>query len=434
VEHRDVAPRSRLRAGAGSEPAIVPAGKTPGEARAALIFETALGMCEGFSSARYNSAKAVLLGRSYQFIAGERRLCALWDGGPKLNWWIPTGFEDVDRRRFQFVPIRPGEPGAPATGYGSRLQMFSLGNSSWLDIDPAFFIRAIYDETEGRLGYGNGILGAVYFHHYSQAVVLREGLQGIERWAQGLTVAKVKGSRLGSPGKNNDAQRRKWLATLEKMRARNSLVMEEGDDVSVIFPSGTGGQIVMDMLHYIDDITRARINGSVLPLGGGQEVGSNARSETEQDESDMMVRFDRKQLDECWTRDLVGAFWRNNRALLYACGLGDVRPPKFKTVISEEESPSQFLAQAKTVIECGAEIVSEEFYRRAGLKMPPNCPPTIGKAAMQQATSGLPLTDPNGMLKDPAQRAAVAAIGAEAGATENANADEKKEEAVAVAE
>lgn len=398
------------------DPTIVPGEKTTNGVRAAAIFQSVWDAMEGCVQARYNSTKAVLTAQTFQFMGGEQKRIRLGGANePMLNWWMPGNIEDVDRRRFQFVPVRPDEPGAPVTGYGKRLQMFAISTSQWVNVDPRWFIRLTYDETEGRLGYGSGILGAVYFHHYAKGIVLRELLQGIERWAQGLTVVKLKAARLASAGKTNEQQRRKWLDTIEKMRARNGLVMEDGDDVKVEWPSGTAGEIALDTLRYIDDTTRGRINGSVMPLGGGSSGNggdSDARSKTEVDESQMIVKFDRRLLDEAWTRDLVGLFWHNNANLLHALGLGDTQPPKIQSIAVEEEDPDKFLDRAKKAHEMGAPICQDEFYKRSGFRQPKPGEPVIG-GAMPVAPGGLPLTDPTGKLKDPQQRVDVAAAGEE---------------------
>ena len=377
----------RLHVVATQDPIIEPGGPTPLDARLADTFERALTYLGNFPAVRYAASKHVMLGRWYGFVEGKRVWKALLPGQPILPWWVPTGIKEIDRRRVQFVPMQlPREDGTKALHV--RTELWSIAQREWVPIDPMQLVRLVYDDEEARLGYGRGILGAIYYYHYARGILLREGLQGVERWAQGLTVAKVDNRANASTGKALNAHKRAWLDAIEKMRARHALVFGKEDEVEVLWPSGTGHTMVRELLEYLDRGVTQLILGSVLPTGGGGDVGSNARAKVEQSSTDALVQFDRRCLDEAFTRDLIGRFVRLNQANLRYVGLSAAATPRMRSTQVSKEDPNEFADLAEKVLRSGAPIAEEEFYRRAGLRKPNPGEPVIKQ--QPQAQPGMP--------------------------------------------
>jgi hypothetical protein len=278
----------------------------------------------------------------------------------------------VDRRRVRIVPEwSPGPGGGVRRHVSTFLELFSIVAEKWVRIEnPEWFVRHIYNDEEARLGHGRGLLEAIYFYSYAKQIVLREGLQGLERWAQGLAIVKIDGFRKGSKNKPNTAVATAWLDAIEKTKARHGLVGDKQDDISVEFPRGTGHQMVTEFLRYLDDAMTRLITGALLPSGGGENKGSLGRASVEEGKQEALVQYDRELLDEVLTRDLLGMIFRQNRANWVALGLGEAECPKFATVQEKREDAKEAADIATILIAGGVPLRKDEVYKKTNYTQP----------------------------------------------------------------
>jgi len=369
IEH---AISQRLHSVASRSWRITAGADDPASEELAELVETVIDEIEGYTNAQYQLSQAILTARSYGYIEGRREPYA-W-GGTVIDLWCPKSICHVDRRRIRFNPMqRRAADGStlppkavPEIGSYDYGVWKALNVNQWRN-----FIKVTYDDEEGRLGYGRGILDAIYFYHYAKGIVLREGLAGVERWAQGLKVAKIDTDREASTGKTSEQIQTEWLNVLEKTMARNSLVIDKRDDLQVVWPSGSGHQLVMDFLKYLDTGTTQLILGSVLPTGGGSGGGSYARATVEDDASERLIVYDRKILDECVTRDLIGQFLRLNQAQLISMGLGGAKKPRLSSVHDRKQDPQQAATIAETLLRIpGMTLRADEVYEKTGYTKP----------------------------------------------------------------
>lgn len=383
---------TRLHGVAGRQWRIMPGGDDPADKLVAKMCEEAFKGIRRFSEARYELAQAVIRGLSFAYIEGERKLATLANTAP-LEWWLPTGLKDIDRRRFRLVPQWEGR------GDSRKLhvpwEMFSITNRQWEQLNtPELFIKITYNDEEARLGYGRGLLEAIYFYHWIKGEILKEGLHGIKKWARGKSVAKIDGLRRGSAGptddRSNDALRERWLTALQRMEEENILVMDKNDEVETVETTGTGHQLVMEMIRYLDGAIMSLILGSSLPFGGGEDVGSNARASTELDVHESLIQFDREKLDEDITQDLVGLWVRMNRANFVQLGLGAARKPRFETMQEKREEPEKNAGVVATLTGAGIDLKKDEVYQKVGFT-----PPQEGDEVIKgRQASALPFGSP----------------------------------------
>jgi phage gp29-like protein len=359
----------RLHGVAGRQWRIMPHSDAKEDKQAAKIVEEAFRNITGFTEARYELAQAVIRGRSYSWIWGERKHIRLGDQ-KEMSWWVPVELQDIDRRRFRYIVERMQEPdGSPKSRVD--LELFSVDRRVWEKIThPEWLVESRYNDEEARLGYGRGLLEAIYFYYWMKSIVLREGVEGVERWAQGTTIAKIDGLRAGDPTRSNDAVKTAVLDVLKKMRARSVQVFDKNDDVQVIERTGTGHTMVMQFLQYFDDALRGLILGATLPFGGGGREGSMARSQVESDVHESLVQFDRDKLDDDITRCLVKLFWDVNRTAFAKIGLADARMPTFETVQERREDPAVNAGVISTVLASGVKLRRDEVYRKIGFTPP----------------------------------------------------------------
>lgn len=359
--------QQRLHMVAGHKWIIEPRGEAPADKQAAKILTELVEEIPNFTEARYETAQAVIVGRTIQLMGGEQRPMALAGTAP-MNWWIPSSLEDIDRRRTRFVPVWEG------TGEDRHLnvvmELFSVERHRWEMVEhPEWFIKHIYGDEEARLGHGRGLLEAIYFYHWIKTKIIQEGLQGVERWAQGMVIAKIDGLRAGDPTRSNDTVAQRWLDLLEKTRGRHAIVSGEKDEIQVVEPTGQGHQQVKEWLDYLDaGITRLLL-GSTRSTGveGGD---ARAQSSTEAESRDALIQYDRNILDETITRDLIGALWRYNRPNFIQAGAAATKMPRFRTVAEVQRDPQEAAQTVKTVLDAGLKLKEDEAYQSVGFSPP----------------------------------------------------------------
>lgn len=358
---------------AGTHWTIEPASDRPQDKLVAEIIEQILKRIERFQEARMELAEGVITARTYQMILGGRDYLSLGDEGSHPQWWwIPGNLKDIDRRRVRFVPEREYDS---VTKRNSKIhvkaELFSIEREAWELLDhPEWLVKFVRYDRENRTGYGEGLLNAIYFYSWAKDVVLEEGLKGLERWAQGIVTAKIDGLREASPAKNNATVRDEWLDVIHNMRSRHALVYDKADELDVKETTGTGHQMVTDFLHYFDDAITRLISGALLPMGGGANVGSNARSVSEAETQESVIQFDRSLLDEVITRDLIGLTWRLNKSNFANLGLGDSHMPHFKTVQQRIEDPEKAARVAQILLGIkGVTVVKSELMRKVGFSI-----------------------------------------------------------------
>lgn len=360
----------RLHSVAGNDWHIEPGGKSENDKILAELtqeaFETHI--CD-FNEGRCNLATAILRGRSWAFIR-NRRMWARLGESPPMRWWLPIGLEDGDKRRFQTVPTKVIDQ------FGIERQtvqgeIWSVMREVWEPLrHPELFVRVVYRDQEGRLGYGRGLLESIYFLFWAKSIVWREGLQGLERWAQGIVVGKVGRDMVGSVNKSAEKARDDLLEVLHKMRSRHVIVMGKDDEIKVETSGGQGHQMVISFLEYIDNSLLGVITGSVLPFGGNSSSGSLARAKVEEDTSETLFQFDRTKIDEAITRSVIAMFIQMNTRNLASIGLLGAKTPRFKTVQQKREDHETNATVIATVHGAGIKLKLDEVYKKIGFTPP----------------------------------------------------------------
>lgn len=379
----------RWHAVSGRDWRIESASDRPEDKLAAQIVEDALLAMPGFAQARYRLSKACIYARAFEFIETDRRRCRLGPVAPQ-SWLMPTRLQHIDARRFDFANETHVDPVTHERRDIVIQRLWSNTRMRWERIVcPEVFLQSVYDDEEGRLGYGRGIREALHFFFRFKAVLLEQGLQGAERWAQGLVVGKIDDTRIGSTDRTNADVRDALVATLKKHRSQHVMVIGKTDEIEVHETSGTGHQIVVELIRLLNEAMIKVILGSIRPTGGG-EGGSLARTVEEADQSEALIQFDRLILDEAITRDLIGLFWRHNRPTLNGLGLASARMPKFKTHQAKAENPVENATVIKTALEAGVTLRADEVYAKLGFTKPGPRDEVIEKAAPAPSPFGLP--------------------------------------------
>lgn len=338
---------------AGSRCRVLPADDEDDNRRAAAIVEKILDKTErlgDFTGSRFHLADAVFRGSSWGIIEG-RYMRMRFGNGPARMWWVPTRIRPVDKRRFRQYVAQDGSVG---------WQFYSIERHAYEPLGDrrSWFVRLAYDNTEDTLGYGRGLLEALYHTLYAKGKVWAEGFAGLEKWAQGIVDATIDDLRIGDTSATNQAVVTATLDALRKMRARFEFV--HGKDVTITHheTSGTGHEMVLSMDAALKTDIRTLILGANLPTSA-TSGGSYALAEVQENSTETLVNFDRQIMGNAITRDLIGLVWRMNAGPLREEGLAEAEPPSF-AIVSRISRDANAATAVSTLLNAGVRNLRED--------------------------------------------------------------------------
>jgi hypothetical protein len=366
--------------------------KKPADKLMASLVEAMLRKIPHFADARKRLAQAVFRAQSTELITGRRNFSTLADT-PGQRWWIPTKLTNIDPRRFIIKPVHiPREDGS-----------FRVRGELYMSVIPTYmaptgvelwqgryvkvkntrqFVRIIYDNEESRLGFGRGIMDVLYFYHWAKQIVIREGLQGLERWAQGVPVMSIDPDKKGDTDQTSEQMAQTALDSLMKMRSRHAFVKDKDDEL--VFESGgmEGHQIVMGFLNYLDSCIIGVCTGASLHSANDVgSAGTYASDKVGEGIQKDVIQFDINKVDEDITTDLISLCVHLNRPqfakvgeLMNVPGLENCELPQFRTVhedvIDPEKGATVFSTISNIKTKKPIKIRADEFYKNTGLTPP----------------------------------------------------------------
>jgi phage gp29-like protein len=235
--------------------------------------------------------------------------------------------------------------------------------------------------------------------------LLREGLQGVERWSQGIVVGTLDEDRAGEPDtQTTENEKTAMLTALTNMRSRHVYVQGKQDDIKVVTGGGEGHQMVMGMIDYVDDCIMAVCTGAVLmsSKSNAGDAGSHARDEVGQNTQNKIVASDQKKIDEDISTWAVSLWVRQNWKLICKYGLQDARLPQVKTVQPESNDPDKFATRLAAV--WGAQpkfkVRTDEVYEKLGLTPVNDKEDEFIQGADQSGSQGADPNDPSAMMQE----------------------------------
>lgn len=372
----------RRRMFAATKLTVQPRGDDWADQVLASIVEQMLLKIRKFKSARYNLAEAPFRGSSYALLEGK---LITWSptiptpsGGEiqlaPQKWWVPTLLKHIDRSRLELREVAgsktPQRNRMRNRGTNKNLQwhLFSVVRHKWEPVHPdTVIVKHTYEDTEDALGYGHGLIEALYYSWWVMTTIEREGLQGVARWAQGVLMAKIDGLRQGS--KINQQLANDVLTMLRKVSSKNYQVWDKNDEVTNLPGPGQGHQMVRDFRQDFFNSALRLVMGSILPFGGGGDAGSYARAQEEANQSRQYLQFDYDKMAEDLDDTLVAPLLRINRAAIAVATMGmEVERPEIELTSVERFDPE---TQIRVITEAlnipGMSLPQHEVHDRIGI-------------------------------------------------------------------
>lgn len=409
--------------------------KDPNDVALAKLVDDAFRFIPHFADARMRLATAIFRGQSCELMTGKKRYLRLGGIGQAENWWMFNEFKNIDPRRFTirntketrkdgstkidtelWISTVPMFSGRPTVQEADWVHGGSLMSYGFRKVDhPDWLVRVIYNNDEARLGYGRGLVDCLYFYHWLKQILLREGLQGVERWSQGIVVGTLDADRAGAPDSQTmQRERQAMMDALTAMRSRHVYVQGKHDDIEVVTGGGEGHQMVMGMIDYVDDCIMAVCTGAVLMSSKSEagDAGSHARDKVGQETQNKIVLSDQKKIDEDISTYAIGLWVRTNWKLICKYGLQHARMPQLKTVQPEDNNPNEFATRLSTVWQANPKfkVRKDEAYEKLGLT-PVNEKEDEWLEGADPAAiagdAGNPTNDPSAMMMEGTQSAPI---------------------------
>jgi hypothetical protein len=360
---------NRKRAIAGGEWSIVAArNPTDEDEEAARVVEQAVSeLSGGFQKARVNLAKFVWEGARHAMVEGRRWPKPYGDGEAR-EWWYPTKLRDFSKRR-----VRVWREGGEI-----RRKILPILNDEGVDFDQIGvdwpedrIITAIYDDEEGRLGFGRGLGDSCYWFFFLKWKLIEEGIDAAREWAQGLIVAKVSTAPLGDTGQDTTSTRDALTTAIRDAKRRGIIAIGTEDEIDKFDATGQGAAAMLEWLQMLDDGLRTLISGSLLPTGGGDSgAGSLARGEVEERTSEGVFQLDSDLMDESMTSGLIAPVWERNREHFADLGLGEARMPLYRSVGEKREDFEKNATIIGIALDKGIALKEDEVFEKLGLTPP----------------------------------------------------------------
>lgn len=350
---------------------------------AAQIVEDMIKKIRRFGDSMFKLAESIFRGSAWLEIESERAEHGISFGniGPR-KWKYPFYLKDVDRRRMRYVVNEEAdEEGVLSV----RLEKSDL-KFNWNAVeDQSIYLKHVYDDTEERLGYGRGLLEAIYFLQYAKMILLNEGLAAAERWGQGMLKVAISGMRQANKAKPTSAVISQYLSMIKKTKARHFLAHDKDDEMEMVQGPGEGWQIILNMLEYCDKSITTLVLGGTMPTSGGEKGGSYALATTQEDTRDAIIAFDRQSLAESITTDLIHNFiWNHNRAIFLFLGIQRENMPSFKISPKSKTEPDKAAQYITAILGAGIELKADEVYERLGFTQPKSGDAIVTPAQPQQ--------------------------------------------------
>lgn len=339
-----------------------------------------------FAQARLALGQAILEGISFLRILGAESKFSV-DGDPQTNlrWWYPghlahIGADAIKReKRIERLADPEGAPYDKEVYYWTT---FDAHANAFLQITPEqepWYVKLIYHDDQGSLGFGRGLLDALYIYFHAKTQLLTDMLQGASKFGRpwihlGIPAGGADGFSGVDDGTGMDSPETAADDLIEKikqMEGSNILVTDARIKLTTLDFNGESARGLLYLIEYIDKMMVEMILGSSMPTGGGDQ-GSYARAAVEQQTTSDLVRFDRIAMEEAMAT-LVKSVWdfniRNFAGLTTTDGrfLNTLTPPRFRLRDYGEKPDPEAVGAA---LQLGLPVRREEAYRAFGLSQP----------------------------------------------------------------
>lgn len=339
--------------------------------------------------ARMGLTSAIFDGMAAAKMSGQTRQMRIGDDTEFRQWWFPRAYDPIPKHAIKIVERWRKEErgGKPVEIPEYRYATLDRGN--WFEVDPEVqdlhYLWLTYARDAYTLGYGRGLLQAIYFYWFCKTRTMKSLLQGLDRFGWPFIIAKIAaGSSFqkstGGGGAHTNAE---WRAdamvdALAAMRAdANIIAIDQNDSIELVRVEGQSIAALLSLLQYYDKALVELILASSMPTGGG-EAGSFARAAVEAGSTSLLIQYDRLLLEGS-LQNVINAchqFNRTNWQRIHVPMLQGVKPmwfakpPKLRIGREEDDDVERWQKRLTIAREAGLKVRKKDIYAACGLPAP----------------------------------------------------------------
>lgn len=287
---------------------------------------------ERFTHARKSMVeKSVLFGLSVQQKEWKKEI---WPEYGRMVWNIPKRLKEVDRRRMRLE--------RDLAGIGDKNNVYWTIWSPEVDQyvvleDKNKNPRAKYSlqnylwmwyEFEELSPMYRGFGECLYILAYIKKNTIQYWGNLAEHFGTPFIIASINAAKAAYNMATNagtgaqDAQTiiDNWLDILENMRSRHVAVKPEHDSIDIHEAGSVGQNILKELIEYVDQKIELLLLGSEL-VTQAPSVGSYALGQIHEGATASIVLYNRQNIEEILSRDLIRDFYLKNRMNFYSLGI-----------------------------------------------------------------------------------------------------------------
>jgi hypothetical protein len=353
-------------------------------------FEALFRHCQNLHEGRMHLTHAIFEGIAWtKMFADEATFGVGVDktgqSNPPIQWTVPVFAHvaaDAIRRDVEKRKIKP-EDGPEREVDVMYWSTYNMQSHEWLRVEKLEnYLRLTYNDSAYTLGYGRGLIDAIWYYWYIKTQLLEKMLVGADKFAQpwihiAIDLTMFHNAAGGGPGYGTPEEMAAQLyAIFEKMRSGNIVITDSNAKVTPLDFSGTAAEGLAKLIEYCDRVLTELILGSSRPFGGGGPQGSYASAEVEKDSSIALMAYD-LDLHAIGLNQLVWALWRWNMPNFHRLQssrtgrpLSVLKPPFVKLDRKRFASTMEAATVGARVLNSGAPLIRSEYYAQTGWTEP----------------------------------------------------------------
>lgn len=281
---------------------------------------------------RFTHARKSLAYGSYLFGMGLQK--KYWKkvkirGFPGV-WEVPYKICEVDRRRLRIEKDYNDLADGYWTIYDPRFDTYvkMKDRNEFPDYEVAVqdYVWSWWEQEEIN-PYYRGAGEVLYRMVHIRNKLMQYYPDLCEKWGQPIVIGLINTLRGsfdidGEDGlKSHTARAQEMLDNWEKMRARNTFLLDkDGDRLEFKEHGGVGLNLLQELLNYCDKKIHQIILGAELVTESGGGGGSYALSQSHEGVMNSIVKFGRGNLESDYKNDLVMEFLHRNKFGIMAMG------------------------------------------------------------------------------------------------------------------
>lgn len=338
---------------------------------------------------RINLARAVFDGDSWLQMRGREQQLRISPDKELRKWWTIGALTHIPGEQIR-IGWRDETLVTPqGDTYQARKYYYAIYDAerlvpTWLEVEnPQHYMMFSYGANGYTAGYGDGVQNSIFYYWRMKTRMLEKLAQGLDRYGTPWIVGMLKdgygsANAGGTETPSVEERRDAFLSEVNNMRAEggNVLALDADDKITLLDLNGPATEAMARMLEYLDRCMVEAILVASETTGGAGDVGSYAKAEIQQGNTNIIVSGDRMMLEESMHAGTMALWHYNYQNFLELTDaetgtpLAMLEPPRRRIGKEAEDDLEQNAQILKAAQEIGLKIDEEQAYLKLQLDKP----------------------------------------------------------------